>query len=316
MLVNRWQTTLKTSVEFVGKGLHSGRVVRMTLEPAPANTGIVFVRGDQSHSESRNHEIEIPALAKLVTTTQLCTTLGSSSKSVATIEHLMAAFAGLGVSNARVIVNAPEIPIMDGSSLAFVRGIMKVGLQELDVPAKAFRLLRPFVLQDGDKQIRLEPAERQRIKCSIEFRAKAIGSQSIEYKESLESFLAIADARTFCHLSDVQAMHEKGLALGGGLDNAVVVTENGILNENGLRSKDEFVRHKLLDLIGDFALLGAPLMADIFTHKGGHALNTRCIQMLLAQKDLYLQEFYPEAEVTSLGLGWGLGPIRPVASYA
>jgi UDP-3-O-[3-hydroxymyristoyl] N-acetylglucosamine deacetylase len=310
MLLNRWQTTLKSTVEFVGKGLHSGRVVRMTIEPAPANTGIVFVRGDQRHSE------DIPALAKLVTTTQLCTTLGSAQKSVATIEHLMAAFAGLGVSNARVIVNAPEIPIMDGSSVAFVRGMMKAGLQELDVPAKAFRLLRPFVLTEGDKQIRLEPAERQRIKCSIEFRAKAIGNQSIEYKENLDSFLSIAEARTFCHLSDVQAMHEQGLALGGGLDNAIVVTEQGVLNENGLRSKDEFVRHKLLDLVGDFALLGAPLIADIFAHKSGHALNTRCIQMLLAQKEIYLQEFYPEAEMVSLGHGWVRGLSRAVASYA
>lgn len=309
MLVNRWQTTLKGSVEFVGKGLHSGRVVRMLVEPAAANSGIVFFRGDHSLTE------EIPALANHVTTSQLCTTLGSSQKSVATIEHLMAAFAGLGINNARVTVDAPELPIMDGSSAAFVRGFMKAGLQELDVPAKAFRLLRSFVLNDGDKQVRLEPAERQKIKCSIEFRTKAIGSQSIEYKEGLESFLTIADARTFCHLSDVQAMHEKGLALGGGLDNAIVVTEQGVLNENGLRSSDEFVRHKLLDLIGDFALLGAPLLADISAHKSGHALNTRCVQMLLAQKDIYLQEFYPEVEMTSFGRGWQ-ALTRAVASYA
>lgn len=309
MLVNRWQTTLKGPVEFIGKGLHSGRVVRMLVEPAAANTGIVFLRGDYSLNE------EIPALANLVTTSQLCTTLGSSQKSVATIEHLMATFAGLGINNARVIVNAPELPIMDGSSAAFVRGFMKMGLQELDAPAKAYRLLRPFVLNDGDKQIRLEPAERQRIKCSIEFRTQVIGSQSIEYKEGLESFLTIADARTFCHLSDVQAMHEKGLALGGGLDNAVVVTEQGVMNESGLRSSDEFVRHKLLDLIGDFALLGAPILADIFAHKSGHALNTSAAQMLLAQQDLYLQEFYPEAEMLSFGRGWN-SLIRPVASYA
>ncbi|RZA11013.1 MAG: UDP-3-O-[3-hydroxymyristoyl] N-acetylglucosamine deacetylase, partial [Proteobacteria bacterium] len=257
MLLSTWQSTLKTSVEFSGKGLHSGRVVRMLVEPAPANTGIVFSRADQKLVEV------IPARAHLVSTSQLCTTLGSGPQAVSTIEHLMAAFAGLGICNARVIVDGPELPIMDGSSIAFVRGLLKAGKREYDLRAKAYRLKKVLEIKDGDKLLRLEPSSRQKIKCSIEFRTKVIGSQSIEYEESLNSFLTIADARTFCHLSDVEAMRNQGLALGGGLDNAVVVTEETVLNENGLRSSDEFVRHKLLDLIGDFALLGAPLLASI-----------------------------------------------------
>jgi UDP-3-O-[3-hydroxymyristoyl] N-acetylglucosamine deacetylase len=147
---------------------------------------------------------------------------------------------------------------------------------------------------EGDKQLLIEPSLRQRVKCSIEFKTKVIGAQSLEYRSSLENFLSIADARTFCHLSDVQAMREKGLALGGGLDNAIVVTESGILNDSGLRAEDEFVRHKLLDLIGDFALLGAPLLADVYAHKSGHALHAKAMKLLLAEKDFYLEEICPE----------------------
>ena len=321
MLLNKWQTTLKSSVEFTGKGLHSGRVVRMLVEPAPINTGIVFSRADQSLSQM------VPAKANLVSTSQLCTTLGAGAQSVSTIEHLMAALAGLGINNARVIVDGPELPIMDGSSIAFVRGVMRVGLRETDTRAKAFRLKRPLVMLDGDKVLRLDPSERQRIKCSIEFRSKAIGSQSMDYRESLESFLTVADARTFCHLSDVEAMREQGLALGGGLDNAIVVTDDAVLNESGLRSADEFVRHKLLDLIGDFALLGAPLLADISAHKSGHAMHARCLQVLLSQKEQYLEEFLPDSghevlEDTKLrirnfeALSAALVSASPALSYA
>lgn len=290
MLLNRWQTTLQKAVSFTGKGLHSGRVVQMTVNPAPANRGIVFLRGDIPHSKP------IIAQADQITCTALCTKLGQGSQSVATIEHLMAAFAGLGIRNAIVHVDAPELPIMDGSSAEFVRAFMRVGLLDQEAPAKAYRLKRSLVIEEGDKKLRLEPSERQRIKCSIDFKTRVIGSQSIDYRESLENFLTIADARTFCHLNDVQSMHEKGLALGGGLDNAIVVTEFGVLNESGLRVQDEFVRHKLLDLIGDFSLLGAPLLAEIFAYKSGHALHARAVQTLLSQKDIYLEEFYPSIE--------------------
>lgn len=315
MLLNTWQTTLKSSVEFTGKGLHSGQVVRMLIEPAPVNTGIVFSRADQSVSQL------VPARADLVSTSQLCTTLGSGNNAVSTIEHLMAAFAGLGINNVRIIVDGPELPIMDGSSLAFVEGLMNAGLKQSGERAKAYRLKKPLVMLDGDKMVRLDPAEVQSIKCSIEFKSKVIGSQSMEYRESLDSFLQLAAARTFCHLSDVESMRSQGLALGGGLDNAIVVTEDEVLNEEGLRSQDEFVRHKLLDLIGDFALLGAPLLARISAHKSGHAMHARCLQVLLSQKEQYLEEFYPDLEKESKLRVWKIEALSaalvpPSLSYA
>jgi UDP-3-O-[3-hydroxymyristoyl] N-acetylglucosamine deacetylase len=171
-----------------------------------------------------------------------------------------------------------------------------------------------MVIQDGDKMLRLEPSDRQRIKCSIEFKVAVIGRQSIDYLASLENFLTIADARTFCNLNDVKAMHEQGLALGGGLENAIVITEHGVMNEEGLRSPDEFVRHKLLDLIGDFALLGAPLLADIYAHKSGHTLHAKAMQLLMSEADDYLEEFQPDLSDVALSMSWN--PMMPAADIA
>ncbi len=318
MLIHTWQTTLRLPVEYSGKGLHSGRIVRMVIEPAPVDTGIVFTRADQTVAHV------IPAKAKFVSATQLCTTLGTGSHSVATIEHLMAAFAGLGIHNARVIVDGPELPIMDGSAIDFVRGFMRVGLKESDMRARALRLVKPLHIEEDDKYLHLDPQTFQSIHCSIEFSSRAIGRQSLDYYESLRSFVTIADARTFCHLRDVESMRERGLALGGGLDNAVVVTDDVVLNEGGLRSADEFIRHKVLDLIGDFSLLGAPLVAKITAHKTGHGLHARCLQFLMDHKDEYLQAFYPEIEFESSASPEGLREpalplpttIRPLLSYA
>jgi len=289
MLLSPWQSTLTRSLAFTGKGLHSGRVVRMSIMPAAADTGIVFSRTDQNGSGL------IPAHIDCVSPSKLCTTLMLAARSIATVEHLLAAFAGLGLHNAHVIVDGPELPIMDGSAWPFAAALMEAGAVSQPARAKAYRLLRPLTLVEGDKHLHLEPAERQRIKNSIEFRPKIIGTQMLDYQESLEGFLSLARARTFCHLSDIEAMHEQGLALGGSLENAIVVADDRVLNEGGLRMADEFVRHKLLDLIGDFALLGAPLLADISAHKTGHALHARCLSLLLSQKDYYLEAFYPEA---------------------
>ena len=289
MLLTRFQTSLQHSVSFTGKALHSGRMVRMTVKPAPADSGILFQRLDNPSS------LPFRALAQYVSATALSTTIGCGAESVSTVEHILAAFAGLGISNALVQIDGPEVPIMDGSSAAFVRRFMNAGLRELSVPAKAFLLKRPLLVQDGDRVLRLQPSDNQRIKCSIEFKAGIIGDQSLDYTSSLEHFLAIADARTFCQLGDIQAMREQGLAMGGSLENAVVVNGQRVMNEEGLRFPDEFVRHKLLDLIGDFALLGAPLQADIYAHKCGHAMHARAIQQLIADPDFYLEEFYPSA---------------------
>ncbi len=310
MLLAQNQTTLLNTVSFTGKGLHSGRMVRMTVKPAASYSGIQFQRMDHPSS------LPVRAMVQRVTATALSTTIGNGIESVSTIEHLMAAFAGLGITNALVQIDAPELPIMDGSSAAFVRRFLNAGLKDLAAPAKAFRLKRSLLIQEGDKVIRLEPSDRQRIKCSIEFKTPVIGVQSIDYIANLENFLSIAEARTFCQLSDVQAMREQGLALGGGLDNAIVISEHGVMNEEGLRAPDEFVRHKLLDLIGDFALLGAPLVADIFVHKAGHALHARAIQQLVGQADFYLEEFYPD--FSDVALSVALSQLIPVgiASFA
>jgi UDP-3-O-[3-hydroxymyristoyl] N-acetylglucosamine deacetylase len=311
MLLAQNQTTLLNAVSFTGKGLHSGRMVRMTVKPAAAYSGIQFQRVDSPSSQP------VRAIAQRVSSTALSTTIGNGSESVSTIEHLMAAFAGLGISNALVQIDAPEIPIMDGSSAAFVRRFLSAGLKDLMAPAKAYRLKQSVVIQEGDKMLRLEPSDRQRIKCSIEFRAAVIGCQSIDYVASLENFLTIADARTFCNFSDVKAMREQGLALGGGLENAIVIGEHGVMNEEGLRAPDEFVRHKLLDLIGDFALLGAPLLADVYAHKSGHALHAKAVQFLIENADEYLEEFQPDLSDVALSMALNhMMPAAGIANYA
>ncbi len=310
MLLNRWQTTLAAPVVFSGKGLHSGRVVTMQVKPAPANHGLVFARTDVAISR------KLQGRADLICTTMLSTTLGEGSTAISTIEHLMAAFAGLGITNAMVCVDAPEIPIMDGSAIDFVRGFLAAGIVELPALAVAFRLKKRLSITEGDKHIVIEPSESQRIRCTIDFRSPVIGRQTVDYRENLDSFLSIADARTFCHFSDVQAMREKGLALGGGLDNAIVVTDSGVMNDTGLRSADEFVKHKLLDLIGDFATLGAPLLADIQAFKSGHSLHAKAIQFLLENRSVYLEEFFPDQLGAS---GGGIHQGRPSgisAAYA
>ncbi|MCX6129998.1 MAG: UDP-3-O-acyl-N-acetylglucosamine deacetylase [Proteobacteria bacterium] len=311
MLLTRFQTTLQHSVSFTGKGLHSGRMVRMTIKPAAADSGILFQRMDTPSSSP------IRALAREVSSTALSTTIGGGAESVSTVEHLLAALAGLGITNALVQLDGPEVPIMDGSSSAFVRRFMSAGLRELSVPAKALRLRRPLLVKEGDRVLRLQPSERQRIKCSIEFKAQIIGDQSIDYMASLAEFLTIADARTFCQLGDIQAMREQGLALGGGLENAIVVNDQGIMNEEGLRAPDEFVRHKLLDLIGDFSLLGAPLLADIYAYKCGHAMHANAVKQLIAEPEFYLEEFYPDFGDSAASAALSISMTKSgLASYA
>ncbi len=286
--MSRWQTSLIKPLSLSGKGLHTGRLVTLLIRPAKPNSGIRFFRRDISLTRF------VLANPSEISGTDLATTIGEGSRSVATVEHLMAAFAGLGLTNTEVLVDAPEVPIMDGSAREFVSGLMRCGLIEYPAPARAYRLKQPLTVSEGDKVLHLEPAKSQKIHCSIDFSSSVIGRQSIDYEAGIDNFLAIADARTFCHARDVQAMRERGLALGGSLENAVVVTEHGFLNAGGLRSPDEFVRHKLLNLLGDFALLGAPLMASLYAHKTGHRIHAQALQKLWNDKDFYLEEFYPE----------------------
>ena len=275
----RTQKTISHRIVFNGKCLHSGRIVKMIIEPAVAGTGIIFHRTDC--------ESAIPVLAHAfnISSTELSTTIGEGASSVATIEHLMASLAGVGIDNAIIKINGHEVPIMDGSALPFLQKILAVGVKDLEAPKVIFKVEKPFEISHGDQKIRIEPSDSDEINCSIDFDREMIGFQSIKYIPNLASFMSLSNARTFCHINDVNIMRQQGLALGGSLENAVVVTDTGVMNKEGLRSPDEFVRHKLLDLIGDFALLGGALQGKITANKPGHTLHAEFMLALLENKE-------------------------------
>jgi UDP-3-O-[3-hydroxymyristoyl] N-acetylglucosamine deacetylase len=262
-----FQTTVRDCVTFDGIGLHSGRFVELSICPAPANTGIKFRRID---IDAKLQTVE--AHAKYAEQARLCTRIvNSDGIGLETIEHMMAAFAGVGLDNAVVEINAPEAPILDGSSQPVLDAINAVGLELL--PARS--------LDDG-AWARLDPCQHLEINIEIAFDDAAIGNQTLTYRHSDGSFAAeLASARTFCQLRDVELMKNAGLALGGSLDNAVVVDDGKILNDGGLRMEREFVRHKALDCLGDLLLLGQPVKAKMTAHRPGHALSTKLVQTLL-----------------------------------
>lgn len=282
----KFQTSLKKKVRFTGKGLHCGRIVLMDVLPAKADTGIVFHRTDDLRAKP------VAAHSLNISSTALSTTIGHGESAVSTIEHIMAALSGLGITNAIVKLNAPEVPIMDGSARPFVSAFQEVGIESLAAPQKVFAVKRSFEIRHGEQFIRVNPSRRAKISCKIDFPHEMIGSQSVEFYPSADSFTNIAQARTFCHIKDVNYMKENGLALGGSLDNAIVITDDGLLNREGLRSSIEFVEHKLLDLIGDIALLGAPLLGEISASRPGHGLHAEFTKALL-ENDV-LEEIYLE----------------------
>jgi len=273
------QHTLKETVTFQGQGLHSGKETQMNVLPAAPGHGIKFIRVDL------NPASVIDGNALNITKTDLCTTLGSGAESISTIEHLMAAFLGLGIDNAVVEIDAPEVPIMDGSSLPFAEQFLKVGLQEQDAPRKSWVVKKTFEFCDDDRVVKIEPSDHSSYHCSIDFGSGFIGQQSIDFSLTRENFLDLANSRTFCHVKEVDYLKSIGLAQGGSLENAIVVTDNGIMNEGGLRSEDEFVRHKLLDCIGDLFLLGAPIIGRITVTKPGHGLHAKFMKEVLRKKD-------------------------------
>ena len=273
------QRTLKTLVSAKGVGLHTGQKVRITLRPAPPDTGIVFRRVDLASP------VDIPARADLVGETRLSSCLVRDGVKIYTVEHLMSALGGLGVDNAYVDLDAPELPIMDGSASPFALLIQQAGIIEQGAPKRFLRVTRRVEVKDGDKWARLEPYEGYKLSFSIDFRHPVIdrSTQSVEVDFAETSYLKeIARARTFGFMHEVENLRENGLALGGGLDNAVVLDEYRVLNAEGLRFADEFIRHKLLDAIGDLYLLGKPLLGAFSAHKSGHALNNRLLRALLA----------------------------------
>lgn len=276
--MERQQSTVRKRTRFVGTGLHSGKQVTLEICPAPANSGILFLRTDLPNAQP------IAALVANVTSTDLCTTVGHAPNSVATIEHLMAAFAGLSIDNALVRVDAPEIPIMDGSSAPFIEKLLEVGTSFVGGTRKFFVVKEAFEVREGDRLMRVEPDACLSFRCDVEYESAAIGRQSLEVMFDRDNFLELSFSRTFCHAKEVEAMRRAGLALGGSLDNAIVVTDDRVLNPGGLRSENEFVRHKILDCIGDLALLGAPLIGRVTLVKNGHGLHVKFARELLARK--------------------------------
>ncbi|MDO5530829.1 UDP-3-O-acyl-N-acetylglucosamine deacetylase [Sutterella sp.] len=287
------QRTLGESVAAVGIGLHSGRKVRLVLRPAPVNTGILYRRVDLSPA------VDIPAQPLNVNDTRMATTVNIGRAAVATIEHLMSAFSGLGVDNCIVEVNAPEIPIMDGSGTSFAYLIHSAGLVEQDAPRKFVRIKRPIEVREGDKLARLEPHEGFRLSFRIAFGHPAIDAtdqtadidfSKVNYEQS------VARCRTFGFVQDVEMLRRIGLAQGGSLENAIVMDEFRVLNPGGLRESGEFVKHKILDAMGDLYVLGHPLLAHYVAEKSGHGLNNQLLRKLLSEPDAWEEVTFEHAK--------------------
>ncbi|MGH8202907.1 MAG: UDP-3-O-acyl-N-acetylglucosamine deacetylase [Steroidobacteraceae bacterium] len=272
------QRTLKNSIRATGVGLHTGKKVLMTLRPAPPDTGIVFRRTDLPQM------VDVVAHAENVGDTTLGTTLGRGSARVSTVEHLLSAFAGLGIDNAIVELSAPEVPIMDGSAGPFVFLLQSAGIEEQTEPKHFIRIKKRLRVEDGDKWAEFSPFDGFKVNFEIEFNHPIFKrrAQKASMDFSTTSFLKeVSRARTFGFMRDLEWLRERNLALGGNLDNAVVLDDFRVLNEDGLRYEDEFVKHKILDAIGDLYLLGHSLIGEFSGHKSGHALNNRLLRALL-----------------------------------
>ena len=278
------QRTLKNVIRATGVGLHTGEKVYLTLRPAAPDSGIIFRRVDL------DEPVEIPAAPENVGDTTLSTTLIKDGVRISTVEHLLSAMAGLGIDNAYVDLNAAEVPIMDGSAGPFVFLIQSAGIEEQNAPKRFIRIKKKVMVEDGDKWVCFEPFDGFKVAFTIDFDHPAFkeGSQVAEVDFSTTSFVReVSRARTFGFMNQIEQLRANNLALGGSLDNAVVVDDYRILNEDGLRYIDEFVKHKILDSIGDLYLLGHSLIGAFSGHKSGHALNNKLLRTLLAQEDAW-----------------------------
>ena len=278
------QRTLKNVIGATGVGLHTGKKVYLTLRPAPVNTGIVFRRVDL------DPVAEIPASLDRVSDTRLSTTIEDNGVRVSTVEHLMSAFAGLHIDNAIVELDSDEVPIMDGSAGIFVFLIQSAGIEMQSAPKQFIRISKPIEIRDGDKWARFEPYDGFKVSFSIDFDHPSMQSSAQEATIDLSeiSFAKeVSRARTFGFLQDVEALQEAGLARGGSLDNAIVMDDFRVINDDGLRYGDEFVKHKILDAIGDLYLLGCPLIGSFCAHKSGHGLNNRLLRELDERRDCW-----------------------------
>jgi UDP-3-O-[3-hydroxymyristoyl] N-acetylglucosamine deacetylase len=278
------QRTLKNIIRATGIGMHTGRKVYLTLKPALANTGITFCRIDL------DPVVTIPALADDVGDTTLSTNLLKNGVRVCTIEHLMSAFAGLGIDNAYVELSGEEVPIMDGSSAPFIFLLQSAGIQEQNCPKKFIRIKKPVMVKQDDKVASLKPYEGFKVSFAIEFDHPVFAGHnnaiSLDFS-SMSYVKEVSRARTFGFMREFEYLRSKNLALGGSLDNAIAVDDCRILNEDGLRYQDEFVKHKVLDAVGDLYLLGKSLIGEFHGFKSGHCLNNRLLRTLLSQKDAW-----------------------------
>lgn len=278
------QHTLKSAVTFTGVGLHSGKPARLRVLPASADYGIWFKRTDLPEGD-----VMIAARWDQVRPSKLCTLVeNASGAEVSTIEHIMAALAGCGIHNALLEIDGPEVPILDGSAMPFVEAILARGIRPLGVPVRAFRILESVEVQEGQAWARLDPSDMLEIDFSIDFTDGAIGRQHKTLNMANGAFVReLCDSRTFCRQSDVDMMRENGLALGGTVENAVVVDGDRILSPGGLRHADEPVRHKMLDALGDLALAGAPILGRYTGNRAGHAMTNLLLRKLFAQPGAY-----------------------------
>lgn len=284
------QSTINAPIEISGIGLHSGAEIQLNLRPAEADTGIVF------HRRDGDRVVVIKAIADNVVDTRLATVLGRDGLSVSTVEHFLAALAACGIDNLHVDINGPEIPILDGSAAPFINAIQKVGTVSLEASRKFIAIRKPIELIEGEKRINIIPSRFFRITFDIAFEHKAIALQQYSMKFSTESFnKEIAPARTFGFLHEVEYLKANGLARGGSLENAVVINEEGVMNPEGLRFQDEFVRHKILDACGDFSLLGHPMLGHIRAFKAGHDINAKMVRKILETPDSWTYVEFSEA---------------------
>ena len=296
------QRTVRRQISCVGIGLHSGNKVHLSLKPAVADSGIRFRRIDLGHHE-------VPATIQHLAGIQLATGLARNDVSVDTVEHLMAALVAMGVDNVLIELNSPEVPIMDGSAAPFIYLIHEAGVRQLQAPRKYLKIVRPIAISRGDKRIGLYPSDHFKVTYSISYDHPLLRHQSRTLCITEESFVEeVAPARTFTFLKDVEMLRQNGLALGGSLDNAIVLGETGVLN-NALRFEDEFVRHKILDAVGDLALVGYPVIGHLVAHRAGHALHTEFASKILEETHAWR---LVEAPVNEVALPFGL-PVRNAA---
>lgn len=287
-----FQCTIAKQTTITGIGLHSGRDITLVLRPADAGTGIIF------HRSEGERTVSIEAISANVVDTRMASVIGKSGLTVSTVEHLLAAFSALGIDNLHIDIDGPEVPILDGSSAPFIKLLSEAGLKKLQRGRKFLAIRKSLSVIDGEKRVSIIPSRFFRVTFDIAFDHRSIGLQHRSTKVTPEEFNKnIAAARTFGFLHEVEYLRANGLALGGSLDNAVVIDEEGIMNPEGLRFQDEFVRHKILDAVGDFSLIGYPILGHVKSYKGGHDINHQMVEKILNTPDAWKFVEFTDADL-------------------